>query len=141
MVASVGLLVFQLVNYQKVRATLQPGMVVADVPVGGLTVEQASTLLSQLFSAPVELHYQESVFSLDPAKISFRIDLETMLALADTHRTETSFWADFWNFLWSRSGKPVAVPLVAEYSESQLVAFLTDVASRYDRPPTNAEGF
>lgn len=140
MVASVGLLVVQLVSYQKVRATFQPGMVVADVPVGGLTVEQASTLLSQLFSAPVELHYQDSMFSLDPAKISFRIDLETMLALADTHRTETSFWADFWNFLWNRSGKPVSVPLVAEYSESQLGAFLTDVASRYDRPPTNAEG-
>lgn len=140
LLASAAVLVLQLVNYQKVRATFQSGMIVADVPVGGLAVEQASTLLSQLFSAPVELHYKDSVFSLDPAIISFRLDLETMLARADTHRTDTSFWTDFWNFLWRRSGKPVAVPLVAEYSDSQLRAFLFDIAARYDRPPTNATG-
>ena len=138
--ASAAVLILQLVSYQKVRATLQPGMIVADVPVGGLAVEQASTLLSQLFSTPVELHYNDSIFSLDPARISFRLDLETMLARADTHRTDTSFWTDFWNFLWRRSGNPVAVPLVAEYSEIQLQAFLADVAARYDRPPTRATG-
>lgn len=138
--ASAAVLILQLVSYQNVRATLQPGMIVAEVPVGGLDVEQASTLLSQLFSAPVELHYKDSVFALDPATISFRLDLETMLARADTHRTDTSFWIDFWDFLWRRSGKAVAVPLVAEYSGSQLQAFLEDVAARYDHPATSATG-
>ena len=133
--ASVIALVLQLVAYQEVRANLPTGMIIAGVPVGGLTLEQAASTLSQIYASPVELHFQEEVFFLEPAEISFRLSLEEMLALADTYRTDTSFWDGYWNYLWRRLGDPVIVPIVAEYSIAQLGAFIDDVAARYDLPP------
>src|SRR3990172_1853349 len=99
-VASIGLLVIQLVTYSTVRNTMPTGLVVAGVPVGGLTREEAQTELARVYSAPVELHYREAVFTLDPAQISLRLDTEVMLARADTYRTDSNFWSGFWNFIW-----------------------------------------
>jgi hypothetical protein len=84
----------------------------------------------------VELHFQETLFFLEPAEISFRLSLEAMLARADSYRTDTSFWTGYWTFLWRRPGNPVEVPIVVEYSTAQLREFLEDVAARYDLPPT-----
>ncbi len=136
--ASVVALVLQLVSYQRVRAAFPSGMVIAGVPVDGLTLEQAADTLSQIYASPVELHFQDTLFFLEPAEISFRLGLEAMLARADTYRTDTSFWAGYWTYLWRRPGNPVLVSTVAEYSTGQLRAFLEDVAARYDQPPTPA---
>ncbi|MFQ5407189.1 MAG: serine hydrolase [Anaerolineales bacterium] len=136
MLASVGVLILQLVAYSRVRSQLQPGMIVADVPVGGRSAEDAGALLSRVYAAPVELHYGDAVFLLDPTSISFRLDLESMLARADTYRTETNFWRGFWDYLWNQPGQLVSVPIEVEYSKAQLRAYLTDVAARYDAPPT-----
>jgi beta-lactamase class A len=62
-----------------------------------------------------------------------------MLAAAELERTGTPFWAGFWDFLWNRAGEPQSVPLKAEYSVSQLEAYLLDIATRYDEPPIPAE--
>ena len=134
--ATVLALVLQLVAFQRVRATFPPGMMIANVPVGGLSLEQSEATLSQIYATPVELHFQDEVFFLEPAEISFRLALEAMLARADTYRTDTSFWSGYWNYLWRRSGYPVVVPVVAEYSTAQLREFLEDVAARYDLLPT-----
>ncbi len=139
-VASIGLLVIQIVAYSSVRETMPAGMVIAGVPVGHLSREQAQAELSHVYSAPVELHYREAVFTLDPAQISFRLDTEVMMARADTYRTESSFWGGFWNNLWRQPGKLVEVGLTAEYSQEQLKQFLEDVSARYDSPPTVGQG-
>ncbi|HJL70785.1 MAG: serine hydrolase [Anaerolineales bacterium] len=134
--ATVLALVLQLVAFQRVRATFPSGMMIANVPVGGLSLEQSEATLSQIYATPVELHFQDEVFFLEPVEISFRLALEAMLARADIYRTDTSFWSGFWNYLWRRSGNPVMVPVVAEYSTAQLREFLEDVAARYDLLPT-----
>ncbi len=139
-VASIGLLVIQLVTYSTVRNTMPAGLVIAGVPIGGLTREEAQTELARVYSAPVELHYREAVFTLDPAQISLRLDTEVMLARADTYRTDANFWSGFWNFMWRQPGKLVEVGLVQEYSPDQLRDYLTDVARRYDAPPTSGSG-
>lgn len=139
-VASAGLLVINLVAYSSAREAMPAGMVVAGVPIGGLTREQAQAELARVYSAPVELHYRDAVFALDPAQISFRLDTEVMLARADTYRTESSFWGGFWNYLWRQPGRLVEVGLSAEYSGTQLRSFLADVAKRYDSPPIPGEG-
>ncbi|MBI3241334.1 MAG: serine hydrolase [Chloroflexi bacterium] len=133
-VVSIGLLIMQIVAYSGVRERLPAGMVVAGVPVGGLTRQEAGAELSRVYSAPVELHYRDAVFTLDPAQISFRLDTEVMLARADTYRTDSSFWDGFWNYLWRQPGRLVEVNLVTEYSDAQLHDFLADVAKRYDSP-------
>ncbi len=139
-VASIGLLVIQIVAYSNVREAMPAGMVIAGVPVGHLSREQAQAELSHVYSAPVELHYRDAVFTLDPAQISFRLDTEVMMARADTYRTESSFWGGFWNNLWRQPGKLVEVGLTAEYSQEQLKQYLEDVSARYDSPPTVGRG-
>ena len=133
--ASVLALVLQLVSYQRVRATFPSGMMIGGVPVGGLSLEQTAATMSQIYASSVELHYQDAHFFLEPAEISFRLGLEAMLARADAYRTDSSFWAGFWNYLWRGPGNPVMVPIVAEYSTAQLREFLQDVAARYDLLP------
>ena len=118
--AAAGVLILQIVAYSRVRAQMQAGMIIADIPVGGLTAVEAGALLSRVYAAPVELHYREEVFLLDPTAISFRLDLESMLARADTFRSETSFWRGFWEYLWNRPGQLVSVPIEVEYSAAQL---------------------
>jgi beta-lactamase class A len=139
-VASIGLLVFELVAYSNVRERMPAGMILAGVPVGGRTREEAQAELARAYSSRIELHYRDAVFSLDPAQISFRLDTEVMLARADTYRTESSFWGGFWEYLWQQPGKEVEVNLTAEYSEEQLREYLTDVAARYDSPPNPGTG-
>ena len=139
-VGSIGMLVFSLVAYSNVRERMPAGLVIAGVPVGDLTREEAHAALSRVYSTPIELHYRDAVFSLDPAQISFRLDTEVMLARADTYRTESSFWGGFWNYLWQQPSKLVEVNLSAEYSQDQLRKYLEDVAMRYDAPPSAGKG-
>ena len=89
--SSVVLLVLQLVSYQRVRSNFPSGMMIADVPVEGLSLEQSAAMLTQIYASPVELHLRDTFFFLEPAEISFRLSLESMLALADTYRTDTNF--------------------------------------------------
>lgn len=139
-VASIGLLVFELVAYSSIRERMPVGMIIAGVPVGGLTSGEAQAELARVYSTPIELHYREAVFALDPAQISFRLDAQVMLARADTYRTESSFWGGFWDYLWQQPGKVVEVGLVAEYSQEQLRDSLRDIAARYDSPPLPGAG-
>lgn len=139
-VGSIGLLVFYLVAYSSQRERMPAGMVIAGVPVGRFTREEAQAELARVYTTPVELHYRDSVFDLVPAQISFRLDTESMLARADTYRTEASFWSGFWDYLWSQPGKPLKVNLSAEYSQEQLRQFLADAADRYDSPPSAGHG-
>ena len=93
--ASVLALVLQLVSYQNIRSNLQFGMTIAGVPVGGMTLGDAEDTLTRVYATPVELHFQNDVFYLEPAEISFRLETESMLAIADTYRTDTSFWSSY----------------------------------------------
>lgn len=139
-VGSIGLLVYYLVAYSNFRVRMPAGMVIAGVPVGRLTREQAQAELARVYSTPVELHYREAAFGLDPAQISFRLDTEVMLSRADTYRTESNFWGGFWDYLWRQPGRLVEVNLTAEYSQEQLRTFLEEIASRYDSPPSPGKG-
>ena len=137
--ASILALVLQLVSYQNIRSNLQFGMTIADVPVGGMSLDEAEDTLTQVYATPVELRFRDEVLFLEPAEISFRLETESMLAIADTYRTDTSFWSSYWDYLWRRSGDPVVVPIIAEYSRAQLRNFLVDLAARYDFPPIPAK--
>jgi len=134
LLTAVALLFFELVAYSRQRARFPQDLEVAGVPVGGLTPEEAGQRLVQVYAAPLELHYQASVFFVPPSAVGFALDLDTMLASADLYRTEGPFWPGFWEFLWKRSGLSYTVPLKAEYSQTQLRATLQDIAARYDQP-------
>ncbi|KPL83390.1 hypothetical protein SE15_06845 [Thermanaerothrix daxensis] len=138
---AVLLTVIQLVRFSRLRETFPAGTRIAGVPVGGLDRQQAAQRLTQVYGLPVELRYGDAIIQLRPSQVDFRLDLEGMLAAAEQQRlTQQSFWQAFWDFLWNRRPGAVEVPLRATYSQARLRAFLeSEVALRYDQPPTPAE--
>ncbi len=129
-----------LVEYSRQRNNYPPGMTIAGVPVGGLDPAAASQRLLEVYTSPVEAHYAEAVFQIDPGVVGFRADVDSMLAAADLVRTGGAFWAGYWDFLWNREPVPAAVYLLATIEEERLRAYLqNEIAPRYDLPSTPAQ--
>ncbi len=131
--------VFQLVSYSRIRSIFPPGMVIAGIPVGGLTQQQAADRLEQAYSVAVEIRYGESVIQVKPAVLGFELQLDQMMAAADLDRINQPFWSAFWDYLWNRVPAPAEVPLRSTIAEERLRSYLTaEVAPRYDQLPVAA---
>lgn len=138
LLGAIILAAFQLVRFSRVRSYLPAGLIVANVPVGGLDRQQAAQRLAEVYSTPIELRYNGARILLNPTLIDFELEIENMLALANLERTQKQFWEDFWDYLWSRTTFPTQIPLAANYSEGRLRAYLADVSQRYDQPSAPA---
>ena len=131
---------WQLIVFSRSRATYPPGLRIAGVPVSNLDRQAVAERLLEIYSIPVELHYNDQIIQLNPAVVGFNLDLESMLAAADLTRTGGEFWPEFWSFLWGNQTTPQSVPLDASYSESELRNYLqNEVGARYDQPATPAK--
>lgn len=137
-ILAVALAALQLVIYSRIRSGFPSGMVIAGVPVGGLTQEKAAERLIYVYtSLPVEIRYRDAVIQIRPGTIGFELDIEAMMAAADLQRIQQPFWSGFWDFLWNRFPDPQGIPLRATYSEERLRILLKDeIAARYDQDPT-----
>ncbi len=128
---------FSLAQYGRQRERYPIGMTIADVPVGGLTPQEAVERLLRVYNTPIEIRYGEAVFQMPPEAAGFQLDIESMIAAADQVRTGSSFWGGFWNYLWGQHLVPVNIPLRATISEETLRDYLVrEVSARYDEPPT-----
>lgn len=131
--------ILQLIRFSRLRSNFPPGLTIAGVPVGNLDNQQAASRLLQVYSIPVEIHYAEAVIQIKPALVGFNLDLNGMLTAADIQRLDQPFWQAFWDYLWNRYPPPAQIPLLATVSEERLKTYLqTEIAARYDRPPTPA---
>jgi len=140
LIAAVVLATFQTVRFSRLRTQYPSGMEVANVPVAGLTRQEAAQRLLEAYSQPVEMRYDEAIIHLAPSTVGFELDLESMLAAADLERTNQPFWSGFWDYLWGRERRESAIPLRADYSEERLRTYLKDeISARYDKPPTAAK--
>ncbi len=140
LLGAVVLTTFQLIAYSRDRANFPSGLVVAGVPVGGISRQAAAERLLSVYGLPVELQYGEALIHMPPAQVEFALNLEAMIAAADLERTSSSFWGGFWDYLWGNTSSPREVPLDARYSEDRLRDYLlNEVGSRYDRPPAPAQ--
>ena len=134
---AVGLSVIQLVTYSRIRNTFTPGMMIAGVPVGGLSNDQAAQKLVEAYGLPVELHYQNAIIQVKPVVMGFELDLTAMLTAADLQRVNQPFWQGFWAYLWNQLTVPPEVPLTAKINEDRMRAYLkSEIAPRYDTLPT-----
>jgi beta-lactamase class A len=133
-------LVYQLVQYSVSRSNYPPDMTIAGVPVGGLDSQSAAQRLLQVYSVPIEIHYNDAVIDLTPSLIGFQLNTESMLAAADLQRTGSSFWGGYWDYLWNRPSPTSQIPLVATYSDDRLRIYLkNEISARYDQAPTSAQ--
>lgn len=137
---SIILLTVQLIMFSRSRITYPANMDIADVPIGGLTRDQAASRLLEVYSLPVELHYQDAVIQLDPNVVGFELELESMLAAADITRIGGQFWNEFWKFIWNEEKEVTSIPLDSSYSEALLRTYLqSEIALRYDQPAIAAQ--
>ena len=133
-------IVYQLVQYSVSRSNYPPDMTIGGVPVGGLDSQSTAQRLLQVYSVPIEIHYNNAVIDLDPGLIGFQLNTESMLAAADLQRTGSSFWGGYWDYLWNRPSPASQIPLVATYSEDRLRIYLqNEISARYDQAPVSAQ--
>ena len=137
--AALILFALELSRFSMGRDFLQTDITVADIPVTGMTLKDAAAAWESAYEQPIELDYQGSPILLRPAEIGFRTNSEVMLADIRSKQAGTSsYWGDFWNYLWRRPTSPVTVSLVADYQEAKLRAYLQDLAARYEKPASGA---
>jgi beta-lactamase class A len=131
--------VYELVSYSRMRSTFPAGTTIGGVSVGGLDQVQTADRLTQAYSIPIELRYNNAAIQIKPSNLGFQLQLEAMITAADIKRVEQPFWTSFWEFLWNRLPTSMDIPLSATISEQQLRNYLvTEVAARYDTPPEAA---
>jgi len=133
------LFVNQLSKFSAARQSLPPGLLMGGVPVGGLSRTEAKAYVEQVYGSPVTVIYNDQELRLNPNEVGFRVNSDVMLSQADELRTEGTFWAGFWDYIWRRPEQAYSIDLTAEYSEELLRSWIADVSVRYDRPPVPAQ--
>jgi beta-lactamase class A len=133
---AVLLLVFQLVIFSRLRSSFSSGSKIAGVDVSGLNVDEAANRLTQAYSIPIELHFNDSSFQVKPAALGFSLDLSSMMAAADQSRASLPFWSAFWDYLFNKLPPSQDIPIRAQIDVTQMRSFLeNEVASRYNQEP------
>jgi hypothetical protein len=135
-VAAIIFLLYKVYQYGTFRQYLPAGLTVAGVNVGGLTRNEAASLLtSRYMDAEVVLYHGDSTISIDPSRdAELKLDLETMLNQADFQRDQQDFWAGFWGFLWQRPIEVEMVELRATHNPATLRRTLETIATSFDNP-------
>ncbi len=132
-VSAVVLFVFQLVVFSSLRATFSPGTTIAGVDVTGLSMDQAASRVTQVYSLPVELRFDTSIIQVRPSTLGFTMDISSMMTAADRARSSEPFWTSFLAYLFNRQASSSEVPLRASLDEKQMRAFMeNEIAARYD---------
>jgi beta-lactamase class A len=136
---AITLVSLELNQYVTNQVGFPAGSMIAEVSVGGLDRQQVAGLLSRVYLQPVEVHYNQAVFQIDPSDAGFYLDIEAMLDAAEAGRAPAPFWQGFLDYLWNRPEPPVSVGLAASVDKAILRNFLeTQITTRYDQPPRSA---
>lgn len=140
-VSAIGLLVYFLVTFSRREQELPAGVTVAGISVGQLSERNAVARWERAYAEPILLVYSNASghhpIHLHPDQVGWRISSEPMLASALVSGQEDGgFWRRFVDFLLGIDlFVSQDIPLVADYQDNALEAFLEDVAARYDDPP------
>jgi beta-lactamase class A len=133
--ATATLVLIELVSYSRDQTRIPRGITIAEIPVGGMTSQEAMQMLLQVYNQPIEVYYNENVFFISPSQVGFILDATSMLAAVDAYQTQLPSWEGFWSFLWNSPAQEHTIPIKAEYSRTQLQTLMEDIAARYDLPP------
>ena len=140
-VAALGLLIYFLVTFSRREQELPAGVTVAGINVGQLSERNAVARWERAYAEPILLVYANDLgahpIHLHPDQVGWRISSEPMLAGALFSGQEGGgFWRRFLDFLLGvELSVSKDIPLVADYQDNALEAFLRDVAARYDDRP------
>lgn len=139
-IASSGVLLFELVSFSQREQQLPSGITVAEINVSGLSKRDAVARWESAYAQSVTLYYSDEngdhPIVVSPDQFGWRISSDPMLADAlASGETGGGFWQRFVNYLLGNEGNLSRdIPLLATYQENVLEAFLIDIAARYDNP-------
>ena len=134
------LLVLQLIQFSRIRGGFPPGTQIGGIAVGGLNQQQAAERVTQAYSNPIEILYNDQRILVKPSQLGFELDIESMIAAADQQRVNLPFWSSFWDYLWNRPPVARDTPLRATIDDNRLRIYLMDeIASRYDEVPESSQ--
>ena len=122
-------------SFQKPQSVYPNGISVEGIPLGGLDHARAEARLTEAFSVPVELRYQQTRIQFTPTELGFSPDYTATIAELDKNLPKRSWFKHLWGK--TEATNPLDLPLIAEVDLDQTQAFLTQVIPpRYDQPAT-----
>jgi len=131
----IGYVLVQFVTFQ-----LSLGRVPATWTIGGQTYPDQSIdaavaqVQIDLQDKPVRLHFLADTVDLQPAVISYTVDVTETTRMAREARYQSAALTDFIRHLLFQPPAPHAVSAVIGYSDERLRAELAAIATRFDRP-------
>ena len=115
------------------------GTTISGLDVGGLTDEEARSVVEQAFSSTVILHYADETIKLYPNRIEFRLKQGTIWTDLAREQSEVSFLEGFGTYLLGENLPPLQTEIEGRFNEQKLDQFLADVAQDYDRGMLNPQ--
>jgi beta-lactamase class A len=126
-------------RYRRSVGAIPPWVRLGGADVGGQTPEEIAAALSLRYAEPVALYYGDERILLRPQQIGFQVDAPEMLAAAKAHDTPSRLLRHLVGYAIRRPPTPAEIGLEFTVDQAALDNFLADVASRYDRPPTEPQ--
>lgn len=136
--AASALLLNELVLFSQREEQLSAGITAGGVNVSGLSQNDAVARWEQAYAQPIQMYYRDingnHPIMLHPDQLGWRISSAPMLADAlAAGEADGGFWRRFLDYmLGNEQTLPRDIPLLADYQEEALAAFLHDLALRYD---------
>jgi len=122
--------------------TIYDGIMIGNVPVGGLSVDEAEKKLLNAFqnqtnNSTITVRYENDSWSINPQDIELTVDAKD-LALQAHHigRTGNIITLIQERYLAVHGG--YTIPFIQQYNQDKLSAFLATVAKSVDQKPQNA---
>lgn len=130
-----GYLLYQGFLFWRAQDKFPPSTVVAGVPVGGMTLDQARNALNETYLGAIAVYGGgERVAELAPKDFGFAMDVDGMLAAAKNQWERQESWQRYGEFVVGISPDPIDIPLTATHDEQALSALLERVTAFMDRP-------
>lgn len=136
--AASALLLNELVLFSQREEQLSVGITAGGINVSGLSQNDAVARWEQAYAQPIQMYYRDvngdHPIMLHPDQLGWRISSAPMLADAlAAGEADGGFWRRFLDYmLGNEQTLPRDIPLLADYQEEALAAFLHDVGLRYD---------
>ncbi len=134
LLAGLGFLGLRGYEFWQVRTLLPPGSVIADIPVGGMTLEAAGERVVAAYMAPVYLAHRDDRVEIEAAEAGLAIALEPMLRELQDHMDAMPLWEGYVAYLLQRPVDPPRVPLQASVDLVATEEVVRLVADLLDRP-------
>lgn len=126
-------------GWQSSQRVFPKGVSIAGLSMAGMTREQALAMLSEAYTQPVTVYYEDRAILLVPEMVELMLNLEATSANLDQILLAQDGLQGFIEYaidtLARREAPPQDVRPVLTYSRDRIDAFLRRTAQQFDHPP------